>query len=722
MYQAPHRRGGPLRRRTLPASAVAIALAVSAATAVAQPANDACTAQVPLLTVSAPDEGLTFAGVTTVGARPGRVTTCANVSVDDDVYYRFVATAPGLSFHFRDLVATAGERSGVGYAIYEACDGRELACAARLGRDETAAAAPVGLAAPLVPGQTYYLQTYLGGEDNEGTFELALRGLASGAPNDFCGGELPLLPTGEEDAPVYTPVSTDGATQGPGLACSQTWINDDLWYRFVAAGGDVRIGFRDLAATRGTVDGIGYALYATCDSAALTCVARFGEGLTAAAERPVLPTRLTAGETYLLRVWTGGADNAGTFGLSVESFDAAVDNDACADARAIALDFDRDSTEVVPVNTVGATASPEARECLGDDRDDDVWFDFEAISDNLIVSYRNFAPVDPGSAGVGYVLVDGCDGGVLACGTVRAQRDGTGIEFANPEPGLEPGRRYRLGLFVLGEGGGAFTARIRGDDRAPIARPPADGACVTVAAVADGQGGVVRFLDPDGGLIASFLNQQDLGLATLTFGSVAEGPLARYGTGEVPYLSRYVTIGSERAPTQAVRLALYLPSAEVDALFAAAGIDNFTALDFVRRDSTACGTAFGGDGERNGVRSILDYPRGYYVEARPRALGEFFVAPESVVGVRERPDPAARLTVWPNPAAAGAAVAVDLAGFAPEGGAVVLTVADVTGRQVGPATVARPGGTPVLTGLAAGVHLVVARSDRRAAVARVVVR
>ena len=717
----PHRhRDRPGRNRT--ATLVLLAgVLIASVGAGAQVANDDCAADVPLLTVSTGAE-LVYQAVSTVGATRSRATACADVSVDDDVFYRFVATAPALELAFRNLVATQGERSGIGYAIYAACGGRQLACRTRFGRDATAGATAAGLSAPLTPGETYYLQTYIGGEDNEGTFELALRGVGSTAPNDFCGEGLPLLPTGGDGAPAFTSVSTAGATQGPGTACSQTWLNDDVWYRFVAAGDHLRIGFRDLRTERGEVSGVGYAIYAACDGAALECVGRFGESRTAATDRPVLREDLVAGETYLLRVWTGGADNAGAFDLSLESFDAAAANDECAGAQDIGIAFERDSTEVVPVYTVGATASVGG-DCLAADRDDDVWFEFEAISENLIVSYRKFRPARPDAAGVGYVLTEACGGDVLACGRVPVVVDGTGIKFANPRPGLVPGQRYRLGLFVLGGGGGAFEARVRGSDLPRIAALPTDGACVEATAIADGSGGTpVRLLDPEGGIIASFLNDQDLGRVTATFGRIGEGALATVGDDGVPYLGRHLTIASERPPRRGTRLALYVPFAEIDSLFAATGRRSFLDYDFARRDSTPCATPFDGRGEAYAVNARLDYPGGWFVQARVDAFGEFFMVPENtlVAAAPSTPPPTA-LRVHPNPSSAGHVVYLEVDRRISDRTDPIL-ITDALGRAVSAATV-RPLATGyAVTGLAAGVYAVSVRDGGRVASARVIVR
>ena len=644
----------------------------------AQVTNDDCGPDVPLLTVTT--AGDDFAAVLTTEATIGPATGCSETWINDDVWFRFVAAAPSLGYAYRGLAATRGEVSGVGFAVYDACDGREIACLGRFGAGETAASYEGGLSEALVAGETYYLRTWTGGADNAGAYELALRGVTPGVDNDFCGAGVPELPNTTASGPVYADVTTAGATMGPLATCSQTWIDDDVWFSFVAEGGDVRVHYRELAAAAGTVEGIGYAIYEDCGGEELACVARFGAGETAASDRPVLRERLRVGERYYLRVWSGGADNAAVFRLAVETLDVVVANDDCAGATPIAFRFDRDSTEYFEVNTVGATRSTVGATCAGDDRDDDVWFDFEAISVNLVVSYVRFRPSDPAARGIGYALYDGCNGAEIACGRVLAQTDGTGIEFANPLPRLTVGQRYRLSMYVLGPGGGAFDAKVRGVRQPEIAEVPPAGTCVTSTATVDGSGGIVRFLDPEGRAIMQMLNTVNLGEVTVEFSGNREAASRTFGPDDAPLADRNVTIRSERSLTGRLRMATYATFEEVRRFHEAGGSTSFLDYVFARRDATDCGTAFEGADEEYPTNAILDYPGGYYIDTRVTALGDFYRTPANTLVGTDHSAPAAPspLRVYPNPASATEVITVEWRDAV--GAPGVATLTDATGR------------------------------------------
>ena len=447
---------------------------------------------------------------------------------------------------------------------------------------------------------------------------------------------------------------------------------------------------------------------------------RFGAGETAGSDRPVLRERLTVGERYFLRVWSGGADNAAAFRLAVETSDVDVANDECAGATPIAFRFDRDSTEFFEVNTVGATRSATGATCAPDDRDDDVWFDFEAISVNLVVSYVRFRPVDPAARGVGYALYDACDGTELACGRVLAQTDGTGIEFANPLPRLVVGERYRLSLYVLGAGGGAFDAKIRGVRQPEIAEVPEAGACVSSAATVDGSGGIVRFLDPDGGAIMQMLNTIDLGEVTVELSGNREEALRTFGPGDAPLLDRNVTVRSERPLTGRLRMAVYATFDEVRRLHAAGGSTSFLDYVFARRDPTDCGTVFEGADEEYPTNAILDYPGGYYIDTRVQALGDFYRAPENtLVTVAQAPSALSALRLYPNPASPTSPVTAE---WRPLGTAATATatLSDATGRILRRHTTSPS--TWALAPLPAGVYYLRLTSEDQSASARLIVQ
>ena len=94
----------------------------------APPTNDECADDVPELPVN--DFGdCVFTSVNTVGATQSTSPSCTGSSNNDDVWYRFVAKSEDVFFSYENFVVTNGfASSGLGYAVYDACGGTELAC------------------------------------------------------------------------------------------------------------------------------------------------------------------------------------------------------------------------------------------------------------------------------------------------------------------------------------------------------------------------------------------------------------------------------------------------------------------------------------------------------------------------------------------------------------------------------------------------------------------
>ena len=227
-----------------------LSLALLPALAFAQPANDECGASVPVLAQSTADAP-TYTAISTTGATQSAPNpSCTGVSNNDDVYFRFVPTAAEVTLRYRNFAATGGTSSGLGYTVYTACPGDanavEVECDFSFGTPP-AGEQRLGL---LEPGQTYFLRLFAQGGSSFADFELAL---TSPSGNDACSASAPVLPVAAVGGTIATTsVSTVGATQGPRTNCSVTWLNDDVYYQFVANATGVSIEYSNLVTASGT--------------------------------------------------------------------------------------------------------------------------------------------------------------------------------------------------------------------------------------------------------------------------------------------------------------------------------------------------------------------------------------------------------------------------------------------------------------------------------------
>ena len=609
------------------------------ALAFAQPANDDCAGAIALPTTT--QTSPTFSAVSTVGAtRSLPSPLCTGSSANDDVWFSFVATGSEMELSYRNLVASGGSSSGLGYAIHSACPAEssrdrgqsELSCDFTFG---SGGAGTQNLNAFFTPGETYLLRLYAQGGSSFATAEVALYPVSEG---DACSASVPTVPVAAAGStPTFTPVSTVGSTQGPRSNTSVTWLNDDVWVQFVANNTGVQIDYRNLVTTSGdAATGIGYGLYASCSGGELASAGSFGED-GAGSEAVESQTPLVPGRTYYLRVFLRGAGNFGTFDLGLTGV-------AAPNAGPLNDDF-RDRTITISqgsvfgavwqkASTQAATSALE-QPCAQTSGDDDIWYRFTAGSDNLRLSYRNL--VAAAGSSVGYTVYDLADGGVpIGCSTLTDAVGTSGSGNVDLTTALVDGQEYFLSLFVRGIGGGEFEFAIleqSTSDNAIVAPVPAEDACLTVTETLDGSGGFVLFETAKGEPIVRVSNDEALGATTVSYTGTT-GAVRTAGPDGPPYLSRNIAIVPATAPVNDVTVGLYFTTDEYADLANANG-GNFSFDEYVlaRREGTTCTTDWDGSGEELTPRSGSFFAGefGRRTDFVVPALGEFFLVPNSTV-------------------------------------------------------------------------------------------
>ncbi len=322
-------------------------------------------------TLLTPGASCTPTAGTTAGATQSiPALTCAGFTgnADDDVWYRFTATATA------HTITVAG---GTGFdAIIDvrsgACNGTNIACA-----DATfTAGTEIVNATGLTVGAQYYIRVYSYATGTTGTFTICVTGSAAAPANDNCNTSTNLTVNSGSACTVTTAGTTIGATQSQ-AGCVGT-ADDDVWYRFTATSTTHQI-----TATPGTLaDAVLQVFSGTC-AGTLTSLGCQDTTIGAAAESTVL-SGLTVGTVYYVRVYSYGAAAGvrGTFTICVSTPTAAT-NDNCGGATSVAVNPGGTCTSTVSGTTIGATQSMVG--CSGS-ADDDVWFSFVATGPNHTVT------------------------------------------------------------------------------------------------------------------------------------------------------------------------------------------------------------------------------------------------------------------------------------------------------------------------------------------------
>jgi gliding motility-associated-like protein len=343
------------------------------------PINDDCinanTINVnPTLTCSAFTQA-TITSATASGTLP--VPSCAPAGVDDDVWFKFVATNNVHQISISNILPV----TTMAIAVYSGtCAGlTEITC------NQTNLFNVLGLTV----GNTYYVRVYSSGTvaNLEVDFRICVATPPPPPVNDDCAGATTLTVNPNLTCVSFGTGTTQSALQSttlpiPSCAPANSW-NDDVWFSFVAAAPVERI---TLYNATGTTDLITTVYSGTC--AALTEIACSDPDVFNVAG-------LTIGNTYYVRVFTKSTSLtvvATSFNICVANLPAPPPNDNCSGAIPLTINTNLTCAVSLPGTTVGATLSttmPTPSCAVNNSWNDDVWYSFVATSTSHRVSLLN---------------------------------------------------------------------------------------------------------------------------------------------------------------------------------------------------------------------------------------------------------------------------------------------------------------------------------------------
>lgn len=398
----------------------------------AQPANDNCAAAITL-TPSA--SCVATAGTTVNATQSVAASLCSGYTgtADDDVWYRFVATATS---HTVSMTSTF---DGILEVRTGACNGTLLTCVdnALAGGTET-----LNLTG-LTIGTTYYIRIYSYGTGVYGTFTVCVTSAPAGATNDDCVTAIPLTVSTSCSYTTYSNIGGTASSGAPAPGCA-SYVTSDVWFSAVVpASGTLTVDM-----TAGTITDSGMAWYTgTC--AGLTLLECDDDDSANGAMSMITRSGLTPGSTIYIRVWEYGGDFTGTFGICATTPPPGPANDNCSGAVALTVNAGNTCTVTTAGTSVSATQSQAA--CTGT-ADDDVWYSFVATAGTHQVT------VTPGtlSDAVLQVFSGSCAG--LTSLICQDATFGATAESATIS-GLVVGNTYYVRVYSFGGAGnqGTFT-------------------------------------------------------------------------------------------------------------------------------------------------------------------------------------------------------------------------------------------------------------------------
>ena len=381
------------------------------------PANDDCGNAVALSVHPSNIPAARIAGTTLFGTQG--IAGCSGTA-DDDVWYVFTATQNSHRLFLRRLTIISPEAQ-----IFSGTCGSPVSVQCIAGTFNSLATSSA-IMNGLTPGSTYFIRVYSSGSSSSdmGSFEIAI----TGAPlNNECAGATAVTPSanGSDQCTTSAAGSTFDATQSSPDCFGGSSTSNDTWYKFVATQAVHKIkifGFGGTAIRFQTFSGTCGALISQ------SCNLPTFSGDTAIQSI----NQLVAGDTYFLRVYSGGVQ--GLFNVCITSpfFPA---NDACTNAAVLVPSADT-TFNFTGGSLKGATGVNLAGTCgvhLAD-----VWYRFTATAVQHIIKARNIT----NTSDIGIELFLG------SCGSLVHMRCKGGNDSLFAIGNLTMGQEYFIRLYT----------------------------------------------------------------------------------------------------------------------------------------------------------------------------------------------------------------------------------------------------------------------------------
>ncbi|REC59601.1 hypothetical protein DRF65_25330 [Chryseobacterium pennae] len=342
------------------------------------PANDECDNAVTLAINPDLNCGIATPGTTLSATDSGVDPDPCYGTPDDDVWYKFVATASSHVISLKNVQAAGTGTSTDAY--FQVLSGICGGLTSVLCSDPN-----TGTVSGLTVGDTYYVRVYsYGGTGQAQSFNICVGTFPPPPLNDECTAAVTLTVNPDMNCGSKVSGHTLGATDSnqPVDPCDGE-ADDDVWFKFTATADTHAISLSNMSSI-----GADYSysllfqvLNGSCSSLANVACSEYDE--------TKLISGLTVGETYYIRVYTdGGAGEAQMFDICVGTLPPAPANDSCSGAL-VASVFPYIYTQS---DAAGATNNNGFIEICSDGMNDGTWFTF--TGDGTVYDIKVTMPAD----------------------------------------------------------------------------------------------------------------------------------------------------------------------------------------------------------------------------------------------------------------------------------------------------------------------------------------
>ncbi|NML71088.1 T9SS type A sorting domain-containing protein [Chryseobacterium sp. RP-3-3] len=433
------------------------------------PPNDECANAISLSVNPDSNCGIVTSGTTLSATYSGMLTSPCTGSPDDDVWYKFTATANTHTLWLKNTVALSPYLSPKLYAqVFKGSCGSLVSTICITANDIASVMSGLNL------GETYYVRVYSYGSTTPTilhayTFDICIGTIAVPTPvnNDFVNAtSLPINP--DKNCVFTTSGTTYGASESvPSIVSPCTGsISNDVWYKFKATKTLHTIDFKNITSVgpmysnyfaAGVYSGtLGNLTSIKCISISIMAT---GGGYYSS---PTNLVGLTPGETYYIRVYASTTNMAHNFNICIGTPNAPV-NDYCSNAIVVPVNPGTTCNLTVPGTTYDASESnPNLVGCNTTSNtfiDDDIWYKFTATQNVHGISLKNLTPVGNNLSEVWIKIYKGSDCGALVdfeCTRQEMYNYDSIFGYVN-SPWFVPGETYYIRIYTERSGPFAYT-------------------------------------------------------------------------------------------------------------------------------------------------------------------------------------------------------------------------------------------------------------------------
>ncbi|OYU93924.1 MAG: hypothetical protein CFE21_18470 [Bacteroidetes bacterium B1(2017)] len=337
------------------------------------PTNDNCSGAIGLTINSDNLCAVTLTG-TTVGATQSQV-GCNFTSADDDVWYKFTATATS---HKIQVASNSGSLQNPVFEVFSGSCG-SLSSLGCVNNQTFTYDTERTILSSLTVGNEYFIRVYSSGNSafSKGTFTICVA-LTVPPTNDNCAGAIGLLVNQNQTCTLTNAGTSEEATLSMAGCYSGSQADDDVWFEFTATSTVHKI-----TLTPGTIKFPILELFSgNCGSlTSLYCKPDFINNFTIG--------DLTIGQKYFIRVYAynAGYGPSGTFTICINEGTGMPANDGCSGA--IALTANNASYDVLTSGTLVNATGPLTSSCVSEPIRNDVWYKFTATNAEMILKLLN---------------------------------------------------------------------------------------------------------------------------------------------------------------------------------------------------------------------------------------------------------------------------------------------------------------------------------------------